>query len=105
MSELEIISSNVIPSTLSPLPTVDEHEETSFNNKVKATDHNALTHPPGKVVPKRTCLASRIGNHVESVKRGVNSRVASFSNIAIRRFSPTKATIRLPPLPLKHWTT
>ena len=97
LSELEITSSDVIPSTLSPLPTVDEHEARSFNNKVKATDHSASTHPPGKVAPKRTSLASCIGNHVESVKRGVNNWVASFSNIAVRRFSPTKATIRLPP--------
>jgi hypothetical protein len=94
MSELGTTSSDGIPSTLSPLPTVDEHEAMSFNNKIKATDHSASTHPPGKIVPKRLSLVSHIGNHV---KRGVNNRVASLSNITIRRLSPIKATIRLPP--------
>jgi hypothetical protein len=70
LSELEISSTDIVSSTVSPLPTVEEHEATNTNDDTKTPDLRVSTQPSGKVAPKRLSLATHLGNRMGSMKRG-----------------------------------
>jgi hypothetical protein len=96
LSELEIMSPDAVPTRTLPLPTVDEHEARVTSIDAKPLGSSVPTHSSEKVAYKKPSLVSHIGNRMECVKRGVKNRVAGFSSIAMKRFSPIHAPIRLP---------
>ena len=96
LSELEISSTGIVSSPASPLPTVEEHEATITNDDTRTPDPIMPTRPSGRIASKRSGLVTHIGNRVGSMKREVNVRMAKFGRMAVKNFSPTNSTIRLP---------
>ena len=96
LSELEITSPDIAPIRTLPLPTVDEHKARVTSINAKPLGSSVPTHSSEEVAYKKPSLVSHIGNRMECVKRGVENRVVGFSSIAVKRFSPVHAPIRLP---------
>jgi hypothetical protein len=97
LRKLDTTSSDVAHTRTLPLSTVDEHKLEITNDGGQPLDANVQTHSHEKVVHKRSSLVTNIVNRMESMKKGVNNRVVSLSNLTLKSFSLIPTPIRLPP--------